>query len=55
VVVKSDDGMRTVAQNNDRGQYELVLTEKIKQLLVGRHDRTASCSTCSSPSPTSRT
>ena len=39
VVVKSDDDMRTVAQNNDRSQYELVLTEKIKQLLVDRHDK----------------
>jgi type I restriction enzyme R subunit len=39
VVVKTDDDMRTVAQNNDRSQYELVLTERIKQLLVERHDK----------------
>lgn len=39
VVVKTDDDMRTVAQNNDRSQYELVLTEKIKQLLVDRQDK----------------
>lgn len=37
VVVKSDDDLRTVALNNDRSQYELVLAEKIKQLLVDRH------------------
>lgn len=39
VVVKSDDDLRTVAQHNDRDQYALVLTEKIKALLVDRHDK----------------
>ncbi|HET9873919.1 MAG TPA: type I restriction endonuclease [Propionibacteriaceae bacterium] len=39
VVVKTDDDMRAVAQHNDRSQYELVLGEKIKQLLVERHDK----------------
>lgn len=39
VVVKSDDDLRTVALNNDRNQYELVLADKIKQLLVERHDK----------------
>jgi type I restriction enzyme R subunit len=39
VVVKSDDDMRGVALNNDRSQYELVLAEKIKQLLVERHSK----------------
>ena len=38
VVVKGDDEMRTVALNNDRNQYQLVLAEKIKQLLVERHE-----------------
>ena len=38
VVVKDDEEMRTVALNNDRSQYELVLAEKIKQLLVDRHE-----------------
>ena len=39
VVVKSDDDLRTVALNNDRSQYELVLAERIKQLLVERHGK----------------
>jgi len=39
VVVKSDDDLRTVALNNDRSQYELVLSERIKALLVERHDK----------------
>ena len=38
-VVKADDEMRAVAQNNDRSQYELVLQQKIKDLLVERHDK----------------
>ncbi len=38
-VVKSDDDMRTVALNNDRSQYELVLENKIKEFIVQRHDK----------------
>ena len=39
VVVKGDDDMRAVAVNNDRTQYELVLAEKVKQLVLERHDK----------------
>jgi type I restriction enzyme R subunit len=39
VVVKDDDDMRAVAENNDRGQYRLVLEQKIKELLVDRHEK----------------
>jgi type I restriction enzyme R subunit len=38
-VVKGDDEMRTVAENNDRSQYELVLQQKIKDLLVDRREK----------------
>ena len=39
VVVKSDDDMRTVAQNNDLGQYRMVLEQKIKDLIVDRREK----------------
>lgn len=39
VVVKSDNDLRAVALNNDRSQYELVLAERIQQLLVERHGK----------------
>lgn len=38
-VVKGDDQMRAVAENNDRSQYEQVLWQKIKDLVVERHDK----------------
>jgi len=38
-VVKGDDEMRAVAENNDRSQYEMVLQQKIKDLLIDRHDK----------------
>lgn len=39
VVVKDDTEMRAVAQHNDRSQYRLVLEQKIKDLLVERHEK----------------
>jgi type I restriction enzyme R subunit len=39
VVVKEDDEMREVALNNDRGQFEMVLEQKVKDLLIDRHDK----------------
>ena len=39
VVVKEDDEMRDVALNNDRSQFEMVLEQKIKDLLIDRHDK----------------
>ena len=39
VVVKEDPEMRAVAENNDRSHFELVLEQKIKELLVDRHDK----------------
>jgi len=39
VVVKEDDEMREVALNNDRSQFEMVLEQKVKDLLVERHDK----------------
>ena len=39
VVVKGDDDMRAVAQNNDKSQYRMVLEQKIKDLLVDRHEK----------------
>ena len=39
VVVKNDDDMRAVAENNDRSQYRLVLEQKIKDMLVDRHEK----------------
>ena len=38
-VVKDDTEMRAVAENNDRSQYEMVLQEKIKDLLLERHEK----------------
>ncbi len=38
-VVKSDDNMRTVAENNEYGQYVLVLEERFRDLLVDRHGK----------------
>lgn len=38
-VVKGDDEMRTVAENNDRSPCELVLQQKIKDLLVDRREK----------------
>ncbi len=37
-VVMGDDELRTVAQHNDRSQFELILEQKIKDLLVDRHE-----------------
>jgi len=39
VVVKKDDEMRDVALNNDRSQFEMVLEQKVKDLLIDRHDK----------------
>ncbi len=39
VVVKEDDEMRQVALNNDRSQFEMVLEQKVKDLLIDRHDK----------------
>ncbi|MVA74775.1 DEAD/DEAH box helicase [Auraticoccus sp. F435] len=39
VELKSDHGMRTVAENNDRQQYRLVLENRVKELLVQRHEK----------------
>lgn len=39
VVVKQDDEMRQVALNNDRSQFEIVLEQKFKDLLLDRHDK----------------
>lgn len=41
VVVKEDDEMREVALNNDRSQFEMVLEQKVKDLLIDRHDKNA--------------
>lgn len=38
-VVMEDTEMHDVAHHNDRSQYELVLKEKVKELLLERHDR----------------
>lgn len=38
-VVKGDDEMRAVAVNNDRSQYEQVLWQRIRDLVVERHDK----------------
>jgi type I restriction enzyme R subunit len=39
VVVKEDEEMREVAINNDRSQFEMVLEQKVKDLLIDRHDK----------------
>lgn len=39
VVVKDDEEMREVALNNDRTQFEMVLEQKVKDLLIDRHDK----------------
>ena len=31
--------MRQVALNNDRSQFEMVLEQKVKDLLIDRHDK----------------
>ncbi|WP_168581208.1 type I restriction endonuclease subunit R [Gephyromycinifex aptenodytis] len=36
--VLQDQDMRTVAQNNDRAQYRMVLEERAGDLVLGRHD-----------------
>lgn len=38
-VVMGDDEMQTVALHNDRSQFELILQEKVKELLMQRHDK----------------
>lgn len=38
-VVKEDPEMEAVAINNDRGQYEMVLEGRIKDLLLDRHEK----------------
>ncbi|MGN6412516.1 type I restriction endonuclease subunit R [Flexivirga sp.] len=38
-VVMGDDEMNAVALNNDRSQFELVLEERIKDLMLERHDQ----------------
>ncbi|RYC10561.1 type I restriction endonuclease subunit R [Nocardioides zhouii] len=37
--LKADEDMKTVALNNDRSQYELVLANKVKELMVARHEK----------------
>ncbi|MDO5502485.1 MAG: hypothetical protein Q4G67_04845 [Actinomycetia bacterium] len=39
VVVKEDAEMRDVALNSDRSQFEMVLGQKVKDLLIDRHDK----------------
>jgi type I restriction enzyme R subunit len=39
VVVKEDDEMREVALNNDRSQFEMVLDQKVKDMVIDRHDK----------------
>ncbi len=39
VVVKEDDDMREVALNNDRSQFEMVLEQRVKDLLIDRNDK----------------
>jgi type I restriction enzyme R subunit len=39
VVVKEDEEMRAVALNNDRSQFQMVLEQKVKDLLIDRHDK----------------
>ncbi len=39
VVVQNDDDMRAVAENNDRSHYRMVLEQRVKDLIVGRHDK----------------
>lgn len=39
VVILEDEEMHDVAHNNDRSQYELVLKEKVKELLLDRRDK----------------
>ena len=38
-VVKDDAEMEAVAVNNDRSQYQMVLEQKIKDLLLDRHEK----------------
>ncbi len=38
-VVKADDSMRMVAENNEYSQYVLVLEERFRDLLVDRHGK----------------
>ncbi|MBM6404622.1 type I restriction endonuclease subunit R [Phycicoccus sp. CSK15P-2] len=38
-VVKDDAEMEAVAVNNDRSQYEMVLEQKVKDLLLDRHEK----------------
>ena len=38
-VVKEDAEMEAVAVNNDRSQYEMVLEQKVKDLLLDRHEK----------------
>ncbi|YAL83400.1 hypothetical protein ACMYYO_00950 [Dermacoccaceae bacterium W4C1] len=37
--LRLDEDMKVVALNNDRSQYELVLANKVKDLLVSRHEK----------------
>ena len=39
VVVKEDEEMRDVALHNDRSQFEMVLEQRVKDLLIDRHDK----------------
>jgi type I restriction enzyme R subunit len=38
-VVKEDDEMRAVAEHNDRSQFEMVLEQRVKDMLLDRHDK----------------
>ncbi|MGL4746048.1 MAG: type I restriction enzyme subunit R domain-containing protein, partial [Dermatophilaceae bacterium] len=38
-VVMEDSEMEAVAQHNDRSQYELVLEQRVKDLILGRHEK----------------
>jgi type I restriction enzyme, R subunit len=38
-VVKDDPDMRAVAEHNDRSQFEMVLEQKMKDLLLDRHEK----------------
>ncbi|MFX4273637.1 type I restriction endonuclease subunit R [Propionibacteriaceae bacterium Y1685] len=38
-VVMGDEDMQAVATNNDRSQYQLALADKIKDLLLDRHEK----------------
>lgn len=43
--VMEDDDLNVVANHNDRGQYDLVLTEKVQDVLLDRHEKNGELTT----------